>query len=82
MSPTYELAMQTGRVAEQMGKHCPHIRITYAVRGHQCEYVDDDDDVSEGEYVDDNDDGRNDDDDSSGHDGDVVVMMMLMRMNM
>ncbi|KAK3749189.1 hypothetical protein QZH41_010381 [Actinostola sp. cb2023] len=37
LSPTFELAMQTGRVAEQMGKHCPHIRITYAVRGHQLQ---------------------------------------------
>ncbi|XP_031563719.1 ATP-dependent RNA helicase DDX19A-like [Actinia tenebrosa] len=33
LSPTYELAMQIGKVAEQMGKYCTHIRIAYAVRG-------------------------------------------------
>ncbi|EDO46520.1 predicted protein [Nematostella vectensis] len=35
LSPTYELARQTGKVAEAMGKHCPHIKINYAVRGNQ-----------------------------------------------
>ena len=33
LSPTYELAIQTGKVVEQMGKHCPEIQIGYAVRG-------------------------------------------------
>ncbi|XP_068700197.1 ATP-dependent RNA helicase DDX19A-like isoform X4 [Montipora foliosa] len=33
LSPTYELALQTGQVAEKMGKFCPEIKIGYAVRG-------------------------------------------------
>ena len=32
LSPTYELALQTGQVAEKMGKFCPEIKIGYAVR--------------------------------------------------
>ena len=31
--PTYELALQTGQVAEKMGKFCPEVKIGYAVRG-------------------------------------------------
>ncbi|XP_044176836.1 ATP-dependent RNA helicase DBP5-like [Acropora millepora] len=31
--PTYELALQTGQVAEKMSKFCPEIKIGYAVRG-------------------------------------------------
>ncbi|XP_067055184.1 ATP-dependent RNA helicase DDX19A-like isoform X2 [Acropora muricata] len=31
--PTYELALQTGQVAEKMRKFCPEIKIGYAVRG-------------------------------------------------
>ncbi|KAL7306605.1 DEAD-box helicase Dbp80 [Trichogramma pretiosum] len=33
LSPTYELAIQTGEVAAKMSKHCPEIKIKYAVRG-------------------------------------------------
>ncbi|XP_074626266.1 ATP-dependent RNA helicase DDX19A-like isoform X1 [Acropora palmata] len=33
LSPTYELALQTGQVAEKMSKFCPEIKIGYAVRG-------------------------------------------------
>lgn len=33
LSPTYELALQTGQVAEKMGKFCPEVKIGYAVRG-------------------------------------------------
>ncbi|CAH3027041.1 unnamed protein product [Porites evermanni] len=33
ISPTYELALQTGQVAEKMGKFCPEVKIGYAVRG-------------------------------------------------
>ncbi|KAL7025285.1 hypothetical protein ACKWTF_013430 [Chironomus riparius] len=33
LSPTYELAIQTGEVAARMAKFCPEIRIRYAVRG-------------------------------------------------
>ncbi|XP_015123236.1 DEAD-box helicase Dbp80 [Diachasma alloeum] len=35
LSPTYELAIQTGEVAAKMSKHCPEIKIKYAVRGEQ-----------------------------------------------
>ena len=38
MSPTYELALQTGQVAEKMGKFCPEIKIGYAVRGEKGMY--------------------------------------------
>ena len=31
--PTYELALQTGQMAEKMGKFCPEVKIGYAVRG-------------------------------------------------
>ena len=37
LSPTYELALQTGQVAEKMGKFCPEIKIGYAVRGEKGE---------------------------------------------
>ena len=37
MSPTYELALQTGQVAEKMGKFCPEVKIGYAVRGERGE---------------------------------------------
>ncbi|KFM70596.1 ATP-dependent RNA helicase DDX19A, partial [Stegodyphus mimosarum] len=33
LSPTYELAMQTGKVAKQMAKFCPNIEFCFAVRG-------------------------------------------------
>ncbi|XP_011301683.1 DEAD-box helicase Dbp80 [Fopius arisanus] len=35
LSPTYELAIQTGEVAAKMSKHCPEIKIKYAVRGEE-----------------------------------------------
>ncbi|CAO1419488.1 unnamed protein product [Diamesa hyperborea] len=37
LSPTYELAIQTGEVAARMAKFCPDIRIRYAVRGEDIE---------------------------------------------
>ena len=37
LSPTYELALQTGQVAEKMGKFCPEVKIGYAVRGERGE---------------------------------------------
>ena len=37
LSPTYELALQTGQVAEKMSKFCPEIKIGYAVRGERGE---------------------------------------------
>ncbi|XP_055371047.1 DEAD-box helicase Dbp80-like isoform X1 [Condylostylus longicornis] len=33
LSPTYELAIQTGEVAAKMAKFCPEIKLKYAVRG-------------------------------------------------
>ncbi len=35
LSPTYELAIQTGEVAARMSKFCPDIKIRYAVRGEE-----------------------------------------------
>ncbi|XP_067419456.1 ATP-dependent RNA helicase DDX25 isoform X1 [Emydura macquarii macquarii] len=35
LAPTYELAVQTGRVVEKMGKLCVNIGVTYAVRGNR-----------------------------------------------
>ncbi|XP_043189230.1 DEAD-box helicase Dbp80-like [Amphibalanus amphitrite] len=35
LSPTYELALQTGDVAQRMAQYCPDIRIKYAVRGEE-----------------------------------------------
>lgn len=35
LSPTFELAIQTGEVAKKMAKFCPNIRIRYAVRGEE-----------------------------------------------
>ncbi|CAL8110430.1 unnamed protein product [Orchesella dallaii] len=32
LSPTYELAIQTGKVVEQMGKFCPEIKVRFAIR--------------------------------------------------
>uniref|UniRef100_A0A2K6UXU8 RNA helicase n=1 Tax=Saimiri boliviensis boliviensis TaxID=39432 RepID=A0A2K6UXU8_SAIBB len=37
LSPTYELALQTGKVIEQMGKFYPALKLAYAVRGNKCE---------------------------------------------
>lgn len=38
LSPTYELALQTGKVIEQMGKFYPELKLAYAVRGNKCKY--------------------------------------------
>ncbi|KAM8927976.1 ATP-dependent RNA helicase DDX25 [Pelodytes ibericus] len=35
LSPTFELALQTGAVIEQMGKFCTGIEVIYAVRGNR-----------------------------------------------
>ncbi|XP_075460470.1 ATP-dependent RNA helicase DDX25 isoform X3 [Ascaphus truei] len=35
LSPTFELALQTGEVIEQMGKFCSGIEVMYAVRGNR-----------------------------------------------
>ena len=35
LSPTYELAMQTGKVIEQMSKHYPEVKLAYAIRGNR-----------------------------------------------
>ncbi|XP_054721031.1 ATP-dependent RNA helicase DDX19A-like [Uloborus diversus] len=37
LSPTYELAMQTGNVAKQIAKFCPSIEFCFAVRGEHLE---------------------------------------------
>ncbi|XP_076840463.1 ATP-dependent RNA helicase DDX19A [Brachyhypopomus gauderio] len=37
ISPTYELAVQTGKVVEQMGKFYPEVKLAYAVRGNKME---------------------------------------------
>lgn len=36
VSPTYELALQTGKVIEQMGKYYPEVKLMYAIRGNKC----------------------------------------------
>jgi superfamily II DNA/RNA helicase len=35
LSPTYELAIQTGEVAAKMAQFCPEIKIRFAVRGEE-----------------------------------------------
>ncbi|KAM9410105.1 ATP-dependent RNA helicase DDX19B [Pholidichthys leucotaenia] len=35
VSPTYELALQTGKVIEQMGSHYPEVQLVYAIRGNK-----------------------------------------------
>ncbi|MGH0130605.1 UNVERIFIED_CONTAM: hypothetical protein FKN15_005496 [Acipenser sinensis] len=37
VSPTYELALQTGKVIEQMGKSYTEVKLAYAVRGNKLE---------------------------------------------
>ncbi|XP_017160207.1 ATP-dependent RNA helicase DDX19B isoform X2 [Poecilia reticulata] len=37
VSPTYELALQTGKVIEQMGKYYPEVKLVYAIRGNKLE---------------------------------------------
>ena len=38
LAPTYELALQTGRVVERMGKFCVDVEVMYAIRGNQSMY--------------------------------------------
>lgn len=33
LSPTYELAIQTGEAAARMAQYCPEIKLKFAVRG-------------------------------------------------
>lgn len=35
LSPTYELAIQTGEVAAKMSQFCPEIKLKFAVRGEE-----------------------------------------------
>ncbi|XP_010873647.2 ATP-dependent RNA helicase DDX19A isoform X2 [Esox lucius] len=37
ISPTYELALQTGKVIEQMGKYYPEVKLAYAIRGNKLD---------------------------------------------
>ncbi|XP_057701896.1 ATP-dependent RNA helicase DDX19A-like [Corythoichthys intestinalis] len=37
LSPTYELALQTGKVIEQMGKNYPEVKLVYAIRGNRLQ---------------------------------------------
>jgi len=37
LSPTYELAIQTGEVAARMAQFCPEIKLRYAVRGEEIQ---------------------------------------------
>ncbi|KAG8197387.1 hypothetical protein JTE90_013510 [Oedothorax gibbosus] len=37
LSPTYELAVQTGKVASKMAEFCPHITFKFAIRGENLE---------------------------------------------
>ncbi|XP_061841641.1 ATP-dependent RNA helicase DDX19B [Nerophis lumbriciformis] len=37
LSPTYELALQTGKVIEQMGKYYPEVKLVYAIRGNKLQ---------------------------------------------
>ncbi|XP_047609653.1 ATP-dependent RNA helicase DDX25 isoform X2 [Phacochoerus africanus] len=35
LAPTYELALQTGRVVERMGRFCVDVQVMYAIRGNR-----------------------------------------------
>ncbi|KAK6308328.1 hypothetical protein J4Q44_G00215990 [Coregonus suidteri] len=37
IAPTYELALQTGKVIEQMGKFYPEVKLAYAIRGNKLD---------------------------------------------
>ena len=39
ISPTFELAVQTGKVIEQMGKYYPEVKLAYAIRGNRGNYI-------------------------------------------
>lgn len=36
LSPTYELAIQTGEVLAKMSQFCPQIKLKYVLRGEEC----------------------------------------------
>ena len=38
LSPTYELALQTGKVIESMGKFLPDLKVAYAIRGNRRKF--------------------------------------------
>lgn len=38
LSPTYELAVQTGEVTAKMSQYCPDIKIKFAVRGEEGKF--------------------------------------------
>jgi len=38
LSPTFELAIQTGEVAKKMAQFCPEIKIRFAVRGEEGKF--------------------------------------------
>lgn len=40
LSPTYELAIQTGEAAAHMAKFCPEIEMKFGVRGEECKQID------------------------------------------
>ncbi|KAM5224530.1 ATP-dependent RNA helicase DDX25 isoform 3-T3 [Hipposideros larvatus] len=40
LAPTYELALQTGRVVERMGKFCVDVQVMYAIRGNRNVMID------------------------------------------
>lgn len=39
VSPTYELALQTGKVIEQMGQYYSEVKLVYAIRGNKCRII-------------------------------------------
>lgn len=39
LSPTYELAVQTGEVVAKMASYCPDITIKYALRGEESKFI-------------------------------------------
>lgn len=39
LSPTYELAVQTGEVVAKMASYCPDITIKYALRGEESKFL-------------------------------------------
>lgn len=39
LSPTYELAIQTGEAATHMSRFCPEIELRFAVRGEEGNFL-------------------------------------------
>lgn len=39
LSPTYELAIQTGEAAARMAQYCPEIKLKFAVRGEESNSI-------------------------------------------